>query len=78
MMTPFDYKYQNPSGLACLKQVNAIVIFTPLGIKKLTQKMLFCNPKPIFMKYSIVFIRATQQPPLMLSLKTGKKPKHVL
>ena len=31
MMTPFDYKYQNPLGFACLVLLRAIVISTPLG-----------------------------------------------
>ena len=29
MMTPFDYKYQNPSGFAFLMLIRAIVVFTP-------------------------------------------------
>ena len=38
MMTPFDYKYQNPSGFACLMLIRAIVIFTPPGIQNLNKK----------------------------------------
>ena len=38
MMTPFDYKYQNPSGFAYLMLIRAIVIFTPLGIQNLNMK----------------------------------------
>ena len=37
-MTPYDYKYQNPSGFACLMLIRAIVIFTPLGIQNLNMK----------------------------------------
>ena len=28
MMTPFDYKYQNPTGFACLMLIRAIVILS--------------------------------------------------
>ena len=28
-MMPFDYKYQNPTGFACLMLIGAIVIFRP-------------------------------------------------
>ena len=35
MRTPFDYKYQNPSGFACLMLIRAIVIFNPLGKQNL-------------------------------------------
>ena len=35
MLTPFDYKYQNPLGFLCLMLNRAIVIFTPLGIQNL-------------------------------------------
>ena len=38
MMTPFDYKYQNPSDFACLMLIKAIVIFTRLGIQNLNKK----------------------------------------
>ena len=38
MMTPFDYKYQNPSGFACLMLIRPIVIFTPQGIQNLNKK----------------------------------------
>ena len=38
MITPFDYKYQNPSGFACLMLIRTIVIFTPLGIQNLNKK----------------------------------------
>ena len=39
MMMPFDYKYQNPLGFACLMLIGAIiVIFTPLGIQTLNKK----------------------------------------
>ena len=38
MMTPFDYKYQNPLGFACLMLIGAIVIFTPLGIQTLNKE----------------------------------------
>ena len=44
-MMPFDYKYQNPSGFACLMPVRAIVIVTPLGIQnldKIRRKKLDC------------------------------------
>ena len=34
MMTPYDYKYQNPSGFACLMLIRAIVIFFPSGNTK--------------------------------------------
>ena len=37
-MTSFNYKYQNPSGFACLILTRAIVIFTPLGIQNLNKK----------------------------------------
>ena len=37
-MTPYDYKYQNPSSFACLMLIRAIVIFTPLGIQNLNMK----------------------------------------
>ena len=35
MMTPFDFKYQNPTGFACFVLIRAIVIFTSLGIQNL-------------------------------------------
>ena len=38
MMTPFDHKYQNPSGFACLMLIRATVIFTTLGIQNLNKK----------------------------------------
>ena len=38
MMTPFEYKYQNPSGFACLMLIGAIVIFTSLGIQNFNKK----------------------------------------
>ena len=38
MMTPFDYKSQNPSGFACLMLLRAIAIFTPLGMQNLNKK----------------------------------------
>ena len=38
MMTPYDYKYQNPAGFACFMLIRAIVIFTPLGIQNLNEK----------------------------------------
>ena len=38
MMAPFDFKYQNPSGTACLMLMRAIVIFTPLGIQNVNKK----------------------------------------
>ena len=38
MMTPYDYKYQNPSGFACVMLIRTIVIFTPLGIQNLNMK----------------------------------------
>ena len=47
MMTPFNYKYQNPSGFACLMLIRAIVIFTTLGIQNLNIKYL--NIAPISM-----------------------------
>ena len=34
MLTPFDYKDQNPSGFGCLILIRAFVIFTPLGNTK--------------------------------------------
>lgn len=34
-MMQFDYKYQNPSGFACLMPIRASVIFTPLRIQNL-------------------------------------------
>lgn len=37
-MTPFDYNYQNPSGLACPMQIIDIVIFTPMKIQNLSKK----------------------------------------
>ena len=33
-MMPYDYKYQNPSGFACLMLIRAIVIFYPIGNTK--------------------------------------------
>ena len=36
MMTPFDYKSQNPPGFACVIRSN--VIFTPLGIQNSNKK----------------------------------------
>ena len=33
MTTPFDYKYQNPWGFACLTLIRVTVIFTLLGIQ---------------------------------------------
>ena len=38
MMTPFDYKYQNPLGFACLMVIRAIVSFASLGIQNLNNK----------------------------------------
>ena len=40
MMTPFDYKYQNPSDVARLDLalIRAIVNFTALGIQNLDKK----------------------------------------
>jgi len=40
VMTAFDYKYQNPSDVACLDLalIRAIVIFTALGIQNLNKK----------------------------------------
>ena len=38
MMTPFDHKYQNPSGFGCLMLIRATVIFTTLGIQNLNKK----------------------------------------
>ena len=38
MTTPFDYKYQNPSGFAFLMLIRAIVVFTSLGIQNLNMK----------------------------------------
>ena len=38
MMTPYDYKYQNPSGFAYVILIRTIVIFTPLGIQNLNMK----------------------------------------
>ena len=37
-MPPFDYKYQSPSGVACLLLIRAIIIFTSLGIQNLNEK----------------------------------------
>ena len=39
MMTPFDHKYQNPSGFGCLLLISATVIFTTLGIQNLNKKI---------------------------------------
>ena len=38
MMTPFDYKYQNPLGFACLVLIRVTVTFIPLGIHILKKK----------------------------------------
>ena len=38
MMTTFDYEDQNPSGIACLMVIRAIVIFNPLGTQNLNKK----------------------------------------
>lgn len=38
MTTTFDYEYQNPSGLAFLMVIRAIVIFNPLGTQNLNKK----------------------------------------
>ena len=38
MMTPFENKYQNPSGFADLVLIRVIAIFTPLGIQNLNKK----------------------------------------
>ena len=38
MMTPFDFKYQNPSGFAYLMLIRAIVIFASLGIQNVNKK----------------------------------------
>ena len=40
MITPFNYKYQNPTGFASLELIRAIVIFTRLGIQKKNKNKL--------------------------------------
>ena len=45
-MMPFFYKYQNPSGFACLMLIRAIVIFYPTANTKFKQeerKKLACG-----------------------------------
>ena len=37
-MTPFDHKYQNPSGFTCLMLIRATVIFSTLEIQNLNKK----------------------------------------
>ena len=37
MTTPFDYKYQNPWGFACLTLIRVTVNFTLLGIQNLNK-----------------------------------------
>ena len=37
-MTPFDYKYQNPTAFACLMLIRAIVFLTVMGIQNLNKK----------------------------------------
>ena len=37
MMMSFDFKFQIPSGFACLVLIRIIVNFTPLGIQDLNK-----------------------------------------
>ena len=62
MRTPFDYKYQNPSGFACLMLIRAIVIFTPLGIQNLRYVTLrYVTLRYVTLRYVTLSIFWTDQ-----------------
>ena len=62
MRTPFDYKYQNPSGFACLMLIRAIVIFTILEIQNLLYfTLLYVTLLYVTLRYLTLSIFWTDQ-----------------